>query len=137
MRYSPKTHPVLAIDLDNTIWNFYDENGDPIYPNPGEPYKNAIKTINRFIAEGYEVVIWTARNSAENATWCKKKLLDSGINPNFKWNWYSNHATSKYIQNKDSSRKIDADIFFDDKAWGAPVYSEETWANIHKAFFGV
>lgn len=133
-KYSPKTHPVIAIDLDDTIWPFIVD-GKHIYPNPGTPFKAAIKAINRMIVEGYEVIIWTARSNSEQATACKKALLDAGINPNFKWNWYSNNSTSQFIQNKESSRKIDASIFFDDKAWGAPVYSEETWTKIFEEFF--
>lgn len=139
--YSPQTHPTIAIDLDDTIWvssahhpaNLDNRN---IYPEAGVPFKWAIKTINAWITAGYEVIIWTARNNTEQATKCKKALLDAGINPNFKWNWYSNHSTSVFIQNKESSRKIDASIFFDDKAWGAPVYSEETWETIYHDFFG-
>lgn len=134
MNYTTKTHPVIAIDLDNTLWPAI-ENGQPIYPNPGTPFPWAIKTINKWIATGYEVIIWTARNNTEQATACKKRLLDSGINPNFKWNWYSNHSTSIFIQNKESSRKIDADIFFDDKAYGAPVYTNKTWEQIYHEFF--
>lgn len=139
--YSPQTHPTIAIDLDDTIWVSsadHPANVDHhnIYPDAGVPFKWAIKTINAWITAGYEVIIWTARNNTEQATKCKKALLDAGINPNFKWNWYSNHSTSVFIQNKESSRKIDASIFFDDKAWGAPVYSEETWEAIYHDFFG-
>lgn len=134
-KYTPETHPVIAIDLDDTIWTATRE-GNHIFPGAGVPFKNAIKTINKMIATGYEVIIWTARDSENQAKECKKALLDAGINPNFKWNYYSNHANSEYVINKASSRKIDANIFFDDRAYGAPIYSEETWANIYDEFFG-
>lgn len=85
-KYNPKDYPVIAIDLDDTIWSSHNPDGTHIFPNAGMPYKNAIKTINNMICAGYEVIIWTARDSAEQATACKKRLLEAGINPNFKWN---------------------------------------------------
>ena len=132
MKYSPKTHPVIAIDLDDTIWAAT-TSGTHIFPNPGVPFNNA---VNQMIATGYEVIIWTARDSENQAKECKKALLAAGINPNFKWNYYSNHANSEYIINKASSRKIDANVFFDDRAYGAPIYSEEVWDSIYQEFFG-
>lgn len=135
MKYSPKMHPVIAIDLDDTIWAAT-TSGTHIFPNPGVPFNNAVKTINQMIATGYEVIIWTARDSENQAKECKKALLAAGINPNFKWNYYSNHANSEYVINKASSRKIDANVFFDDRAYGAPIYSEEVWDSIYQEFFG-
>ena len=74
-KYNPKDYPVIAIDLDDTIWSSHNPDGTHIFPNAGMPYKNAIKTINNMICAGYEVIIWTARDSAEQATACKNDCL--------------------------------------------------------------
>lgn len=132
--YSPQTHPIIAIDLDDTIWRSTDETGQPIYPKAGEPFEEAIKTINEMICNGYEVIIWTARDSAEQATICKNKLLKAGLNPNFKWNWYSNHRSAEFVVNKASSPKIDANVFIDDRAYGAPIFNNETWKKLRHEF---
>lgn len=135
-KYNPKDYPVIAIDLDDTIWSSHNPDGTHIFPNAGMPYKNAIKTINNMICAGYEVIIWTARDSAEQATACKKRLLEAGINPNFKWNWYSNRSSAQFVVNKSSSPKIDANVFIDDRAYGAPVYNDDTWQKIGLEFCG-
>lgn len=134
--YSPDSKPVIAIDLDGTVWKSTKEDGSDIFPEPGEPFENAIKTINAMIIAGYEIIIWTARDYAEQAMQCKKRLLERGLNPNFKWNWYSNYSNASYIVDKTSSKKVDADVFIDDKAYGAPIYSEEVWATIFTEFIG-
>lgn len=121
--YTPHTHPVIAIDLDNTIWT---EN----YPDVGDPFPNAIETINDLISEGYEVIIWTAR-SWDNLRTCKLQLIDKyQLNPNVKFNAHSNYFTSLY---EVSSPKVNASVYLDDRAIFAPDYKTE-WSNIRKLF---
>ena len=45
MTYTPQTHPVIAINLDDTLWQATFDDGSYIYPEPGQPFENAIKTI--------------------------------------------------------------------------------------------
>jgi len=122
-KYSPDTHPVIAIDLDGTIWN-------EDYPNTGTPYFYAIETVNKMIELGYEVIIFTARDS-ENLKSCKLALIDEfGLNPNVKFNEHSNYYTSIYPI---SSPKINASVYLEDKSFNAPNYKTE-WPNIYNKF---
>ena len=122
-KYTPDTHPVIAIDLDGTIWN-------EDYPNTGVPFPNAIETINAMVSEGYEIIIWTARDN-ENLMFCKKELIDIfELNPNVKFNQHSNYFTSIY---KISSPKVNASIYLDDKSYNAPDYSTY-WSKLREEF---
>jgi hypothetical protein len=123
INYSPETHPVIAIDLDGTIW-------DEDYPNTAIPYFKSIETINKMVEIGYEVIIFTARGE-ENLKACKWFLIDEiGLNPNVKFNQHSNYYTSLYPI---SSPKINASVYFEDKAFNAPNYKTE-WPNIYNKF---
>lgn len=126
-KYSPKTHPVIAIDLDGTIV--------PVdaYPELGVPYDHAIETINEMVNEGYEVIIWTARG------WDNAKKAFQGLGEKFglntdkiKLNSHSDFHKKLYPV---SSPKIDAHVFLDDKSYNAPIYKEH-WKELHKEFIG-
>ena len=86
---TPNTHPVIAIDLDGTIWK-------EEYPDCSVPFDGAIECINDMIRSGYEVIIWTARGG-DNLNTVKRALIDEyGLNPNVKFNEHSNWFTSIY-----------------------------------------
>lgn len=115
---------VIAIDLDSTIWT-------EDFPNLGVPYPDAIETINDMIKAGFEIVIWTSRD-IENANKSIYHLIDEyGLNPNVKINVHSNIFLGIYDKR---SVKIAADIYIDDKAYGAPKSFEHEWKNIRKRF---
>lgn len=121
-KYSPITHPVVAIDLDGTIWK-------DSYPKMSVPFANAIKTINRMVDTGYEVIIWTARGGRDLEK-CKKYLRDLGLNKNITFNHHAKYFTDKFpIQ----SPKIGASIYLDDKGYNAPDFSKH-WYVIEKEF---
>lgn len=110
---------VIAIDLDNTIWT-------EEFPNMGIPFPNAIETINEFIENKIEVVIWSARHY-ENIKECVYYLIDVyDLNPNVKVNIHSNIFVGLYDY---SSPKVSADLYLDDKALNAPDFSKD-WIKI-------
>lgn len=122
---TPNTYPVIAIDLDGTIWK-------EEYPHCSVPFDGAIECINDMIKTGYEVIIWTARGG-DNLNIVKHALINEyELNPNIKFNEHSNWFTSIYPI---GSPKVNASVYFDDKAYGAPDYSKpETWAEIRKEY---
>lgn len=121
--YTPQTHPIIAIDMDNTIWT---EN----YPHFGEVYPHAIEVINDMVDAGYEVIIWTSRGGS-NMDECRQHLINEyGLRSDIKWNEHSPFYTSQYeIQ----SPKIAASIYIDDRSFNAPVY-KNYWPMIRQYF---
>lgn len=114
---------VIAVDLDGTVWN---DN----FPDYDEPYEDAIDVINEFIDRGIEVIIWTSRD-IENALKGVFMLVDKyGLNPNVKINEHANIYLGKYDKR---SNKIAADVYIDDRAYGAPDFSEKgAWKKIRE-----
>lgn len=120
---TPLTHPVLAFDLDATLV-------EEVWPEVGEPHEGAIETVNKAIAAGYEVILWTARGG-DNLKVVKRALFDwYGVNPNIKINDHSHHFTAIYDI---ASPKVNASVYFDDKSYLAPDYSlKDTWDEIQR-----
>lgn len=126
--FTPESHPVIAIDLDSTIW-------DVEHPTFGTPFPNAIKTINHMIDAGYEVIIWSSRGG-ENLSYAIRTLEQlHGLKPGIKFNAHSNYFLSRYpVQ----SPKVGAHVYIDDKAYGSPFFGdkEPNWFEIEKHFLG-
>lgn len=121
-RYTPETHPVIAIDMDGTIWT-------DTYPEHGVVFPHAIEVINEMVEVGYDVIIWTSRGGVDMDA-CRDVLTSKGLNKNLVWNDHSTYYTSKYpIQ----SPKIGAGVYIDDKAYGAPDFSNY-WLTLRKKF---
>lgn len=126
VKYSPETHPIVAIDIDGTIL----ESG--YYPDIGEPYEYVIETINRMHKHGYNIVIWSTRSS-KNIIECRKLLLNHGLNKdiNFK------------IPNLEESReginvsKVPAFVYLDNRNYGTTDDYSKMWKQIHIDFLGV
>lgn len=121
-QYSPETHPVIAIDMDGTIWT-------DTYPEHGEVFPHAIEVINELVSVGYDVIIWTSRGGVDMDA-CRDVLTSKGLNESIQWNEHSTYYTSKYpIQ----SPKIGAGVYIDDKAYGAPDFSNY-WLTLRSKF---
>lgn len=98
----------IAVDFDGTIV-------DNIYPGIGNEKPYAIQTLKQLVADGDEIILWTARTGEilqEAVKWCESRgLTFSAVN--------SNHHTCINHQNGFSgARKIRADIYIDDKNIG-------------------
>lgn len=130
--YTPETHPVISVDLDDTMW----ENKFPEY---GELYDYAILTVNAMLEEGYEVILWTARGD-DTLVKSVEYLEKHGLNvthPNFKVNDHARYFRELYplTGSMKGSPKADASLMLDDKSYGAPIY-KDYWHILHKKLLG-
>jgi len=100
--HNPKT---IAVDFDGTIV----ENR---YPKIGKPMLFAIETLLHLQKDGHLLILWTYRAGKEleeAVAYCKQK----GIN------FYAvNKSYPEEIYDESLSRKIQADIFIDDRNTG-------------------
>jgi len=111
--------PVLAIDFDGTIV----ENK---YPSIGKPKLFAIDTLKKLQKKGFVLILWTYRSGEsldEAVEFCKKQGID----------FYAvNKSYPEEIYSDDISRKINADIFIDDRNIGGFI----GWGKIYRELIG-
>lgn len=127
---------ILAIDFDGTIV-------DDAYPKIGKPKIFAFETLKKLQEDGHRLILWTyrcGRKLDEAVKFCEDNgIVFYAINSSFLNEEYTN----------DISRKINADIFIDDRniggfiGWGE-VYQMLTNSNglppveeKKKGFFGL
>lgn len=95
----------LAIDFDGTIV-------EDAYPKIGKPKLFAFETLKRLQQDGHRLILWTYRYGKtlqEAVDFCKKNGLEFyAVNCSF--------PNEKYDPKK--SRKINADLFIDDRNVG-------------------
>ena len=116
----------LAIDFDGTIV-------DDAYPAIGKPKTFAFETLKKLQSEGYRLILWTYRSgkSLEEAVeFCRKNGLEFyAINASYE-------GEDFYPQSQ--SRKIDADLFVDDRNLGGfPGWGEVYEIIKQKIEFGI
>ncbi|MFC6267521.1 BT0820 family HAD-type phosphatase [Frigoriflavimonas asaccharolytica] len=101
-----KSNKKLAIDFDGTVVH----DG---YPGIGKPRTFAFETLKKLQSEGYRLILWTYRSGKyldEAVEFCKDNgLIFYAINSSFEGEVFD-------IQSQ--SRKIDADLFIDDRNLG-------------------
>jgi len=109
----------IAVDFDGTIV----ENK---YPQIGKPLMFALESLKKLQEEGHLLILWTYRSGKEleNAVeFCKK----NGIN------FYAvNKSYPEEIFEESQSRKIQADIFIDDRNIGGLVGWGEIYQTLGK-----
>lgn len=95
---------ILAIDFDGTLCT-------PAWPGIGEPMDEMIEYVKEQRAAGTRLILWTNRsgeNLEEAVEWCKQRGLEfDTVNENLP------ELIELY---KNDCRKINADIYIDDKA---------------------
>lgn len=115
---SPKK-PILAIDFDGTIV----ENR---YPGIGKPMLFAFETLKKLQEEGHILILWTYRSGKsldEAVEFCKENGIEFyAINKSYPEEEYSEKI----------SRKINADIFIDDRNIGG-FYG---WGDVYRELIG-
>ena len=101
-----KSNKKLAIDFDGTIVH----DG---YPGIGKTRTFAFETLKKLQSEGYRLILWTYRHGKyldEAVEFCKKNGLEFyAVNSSFEGEVFDMNS---------QSRKIDADLFIDDRNLG-------------------
>jgi hypothetical protein len=96
----------LAVDFDGTIV-------DDAYPGIGKTKIFAFETLKKLQNEGYRLILWTYRHGKpleEAIEFCRKNGVEFyAVNSSFEGEIYDG---------AEFSRKIDADIFIDDRNLG-------------------
>lgn len=103
---------IIAVDFDGTIV----ENA---YPKIGKPMMFAFETLEQLQQQGHRLILWTYR---------KGKRLDAAVDfckENGIEFYAVNHSFPEEEYDPNHSRKIDADIFIDDRnVGGLPTWGE-------------
>lgn len=96
----------IAVDFDGTIV-------DHAYPGIGKEKLFAFQTLKELQKRGYRIVLWTYRSGkelGEAVEFCKKNGVEFyAVNKSF---------PEEIFDENEMSRKIDADIFIDDRNIG-------------------
>jgi hydroxymethylpyrimidine pyrophosphatase-like HAD family hydrolase len=111
--------PILAIDFDGTIV-------DNKYPAIGKPKLFAFETLKKLQKKGFILILWTYRDgrSLEEAVeFCRKQGIE----------FYAvNKSYPEEVYTEEMSRKINADIFIDDRNIGGFF----GWGKIYRELLG-
>jgi hydroxymethylpyrimidine pyrophosphatase-like HAD family hydrolase len=109
---------IIAIDFDGTIV-------EDAYPKVGKPQIFAFDTLKKLQSEGYRLILWTYRSGsklAEAVAFCKENGIE----------FYAvNKSFPEEIFEERFSRKINADLFIDDRNIGGFI----GWAEVYKLIF--
>lgn len=96
---------IIAVDFDGTIV-------EDAYPKVGKPILFAFETLKKLQEDGHRLILWTYRSGDklnEAVSFCE----DNGIH------FYAvNKSFSEEEYSEDISRKINADLFIDDRNIG-------------------
>ena len=95
----------IAVDFDGTIT-------EDAYPHIGKPLPFAFETLKMLEAKGHRLILWTYRHGRkldEAVEFCRKNGVEFyAVNNDFEGENYSGKT----------SRKINADLFIDDRNLG-------------------
>ncbi|MHC1703038.1 MAG: BT0820 family HAD-type phosphatase [Tenuifilaceae bacterium] len=104
----------IAVDFDGTIVEHR-------YPAIGEPKLFAFETLKEFQKRGFILILWTFRVGKEldeAVDFCRKNGIE----------FYAiNKSYPEEVLDESTSRKIDADIFIDDRNLGGFPGWSEVW----------
>lgn len=114
----PKNHLIIAIDFDGTIV-------EDAYPKIGKPMIFAFETMEKLQYEGHRLILWTYRSGRalrEAVKFCEENGIE----------FYAvNKSYPEEIQDEKISRKINADLFIDDRNAGGFI----GWTEVYKLIF--
>jgi hypothetical protein len=113
----------IAVDFDGTIV----ENK---YPKIGKPKLFAFETLLQLQKKGHQLILWTYRYGEaldEAVEFCRENGLEFyAVNKSFPEEQYDPRM----------SRKIDVDLFIDDKNLGGFPGWSEVWSTLHPEIYG-
>lgn len=97
---------IIAVDFDGTI-------AEDAYPKVGKAKMFAFETLKRFQQDGHRLILWTYRHGKElddAVQFCRKNGIEFyAVN--------NSYEGEEYKPNE-ASRKLNADIFIDDRNLG-------------------
>ena len=109
---------VIAIDFDGTICEHK-------YPDIGREMLFAFATLKELQKKGHKLILWTFRSGErldEAVEYCKKNGVEFyAVNKNF----------PEEVMDENVSRKINADIFVDDRNVGGFIGWSDVWQHLH------
>jgi hydroxymethylpyrimidine pyrophosphatase-like HAD family hydrolase len=109
---------VIAVDFDGTIVEHK-------HPAIGKEMLFAFSTLKALQKKGHKLILWTIRTGSlldEAVEYCKKNGVEFyAVNRN-----YPEEETTEKI-----SRKVNADVFIDDRAIGGFIGWSEVWQTLH------
>lgn len=112
-------NPILAIDFDGTIV-------ESKYPDIGKPMLFAFETLKKLQERGFILILWTYRRGKhldEALEFCRKHGIEFyAINKNY----------PEEVFDAEVSRKLNADIFIDDRNVGGFL----GWGEIYRELVG-
>ena len=111
-----KYKAIISVDFDGTICKVF-------YPKVGKERKGAKKYINKLYDEGYDIVINTCRTN-ESACAAIKFLKNRGIN----YHYFNTNFPHLIEQYGTDCRKINADVYIDDKC----LFEIPSWKDKYK-----
>lgn len=115
----PKDHLIIAVDFDGTIV-------EDAYPQIGSPKIFAFETLKELNKDGHRLILWTyryGRKLDEAVEFCSKNGVEFyAVNKNYPEENFEGKV----------SRKINADIFIDDRNIGGLL----GWGEIYKIIKG-
>lgn len=120
------TNKKLAIDFDGTIV-------EDAYPNIGKPQAFAFEALKQLENKGYRLILWTYRHGErlqEAVEFCRKNGIEFyAVNSSYEGEVFDGNT---------QSRKLDADIFIDDRNLGGfPGWGEVYEIITQKIEFGI
>lgn len=111
----PRHTKTIAVDFDGTIV-------EDRYPSIGEPLIFAFETLELLKKDGHRLILWTYREGeelAEAVSFCKKNGIEFyAVNKNYQ----------EEIYNEVTPRKLNVDIFIDDRNIGGFI----GWGKIYQ-----
>lgn len=111
---------LIAVDFDGTIV-------EDKYPSIGKPMMFAFETLKKLQSDGHRLILWTYRHGGrlrEAVEFCRKQGVEFyAVNRSF---------AEEEFDVKTASRKINADIFIDDRNIGG----FQGWGEIYQMISG-
>ena len=109
---------VIAVDFDGTIVEHK-------YPEIGREMLFAFATLKALQQKGHKLILWTFRvgpHLTEAVEYCKKNGIEFyAVNKNY----------PEEVYDHNTARKLNADIFIDDRNVGGFLGWSEIWQTLH------
>lgn len=109
---------VIAVDFDGTIV-------EHDYPKIGKEMLFAFATLKELNRKGHKLILWTIRTGHlldEAVEYCRKNGVEFyAVNKNF----------PEEVLTENTSRKLNADIFIDDRNVGGFIGWSNIWQTLH------